>query len=82
MIDNILDWILFIVASFINGFFGESWSDDIEFAEMPSAYAILTTAIILIMMREVIICQMVGGLHEKFTLSFTLFLIVLKVVGL
>lgn len=73
MINDIFDGMLLIVASFIDSFFGKSWSDDIELAKMPSTKAVLTAAVFLIMMREVIISQMMRSFREKLVLPFVLF---------
>lgn len=55
MIDLIFDGFLLVIASAIYGLLGESWLNYIKFAEMPSTFTALTTAVIAVMMLKVIV---------------------------
>lgn len=74
MIDNIFDWSLLIKASLIDSLLRKAWFDDIELAQMSSAFTIFTDAIFLIMMGEVIAFQLFSSSYEKLMLSIDFFL--------
>lgn len=63
-VHNIFDGFLLVVAPSINGLLGESWFDDIEFAEMSATVAILAAAIFFIMVVKMVIGEFLGSSCE------------------
>jgi len=82
MVYHILDRCLLEVAAFIYSFLGESGSDHVEFTEMSAAVAILTAAIFLIVMKEVVIFEMLCCVVEEIVLSLTLLFVVFQIMHL
>ena len=64
MIHNIFDWLLLVVAPSINALLGECRFDDIEFAKMSAAIAILAAAIFLIVVVKVVIGEFLSSSYE------------------
>lgn len=82
MVDDVLDGILLVVAPLVYGFFSKSWPDHVQLAQMPSTHAVLTAAVLFRMMREVILCEMLGSLGEKLVLPVAFLLVLLQIVRL
>jgi hypothetical protein len=82
MIDNIFNGCLLVVAAFIDSFLGESGSDHIQFTEVSAAVAILTATIFLVMVQEVVICEMLCCVIEGIVLSLALLLVVFLIMCL
>lgn len=53
MVDDILDCHLLVEASLVNGLLGEIRLDCVKFAEMASAVALITEAVLMIVVLEV-----------------------------
>lgn len=82
MIDNIFNGFLLVVAAFIDSFLGECGSDHIQFTEVPAAVAILTAAIFLVMVHEVVFCEMLCCLIKGIVLSLALLFVVFLIMCL
>lgn len=63
-VHNIFDRFLLVVAPSINGLLGESWFDDIEFAEMSATVTILAEAIFFIMVVKIVTGEFLGSFCE------------------
>jgi hypothetical protein len=72
---------LLVVAPAIDSLFGKSWFDNVEFAKVPAAFAVLTAAILVIMMGEVVISQLLSSSGKKFGLFLYSLVVAFHVIG-
>lgn len=82
MVDDVWNRFLVIEAALVDSILGEVRLDDIELAQMPSAAAIITDAIIFIMMAEVGRGQLRSSLPELVFVGHTKVMVVLALVRL
>jgi hypothetical protein len=53
MVDYILNWFLSVKTSLVDCFFGEVGLDDLEFAEVSPALALLAQTVLVVVMGEI-----------------------------
>ncbi len=77
MVDDVFDCNLVVEASLVNCLFGEVRFDCVKFAEMAPAVALVTKTVLMVVVREISICQF-GSSFVKDVFVFQAVLVVVE----
>ncbi len=71
MIDYIRNQFLLIETTLVDSIFGQIGLDDVQLAEMPSTFALITHTLFIMVVLEVVANQLWGSLTEAVLLGET-----------